>query len=103
MAESEVESMEEIIVENAIRQMQEAIGNLLDAAVKALNLIANAFSQVIRAALDSIQSLNSIGTIDTARVYAAASRKELYYMTRAKKLRVRKKYYNRVKRRIAKR
>lgn len=95
--------MEEIIVENAIRQMQEAIGNFLDAAVKALNLIANAFPQVIRAALDSIQSLNSIGTIDTARVYAAASRKELHYMTHAKKLRVRKKYYNRVKKRIARR
>ena len=51
-------------------------------------------------ALDAIQAIEAA---EAARVYAAANRRELYCMTRAKKLRVRKKYYNRVKRRIAKR
>ena len=65
-----------------------------------MGLIADAFSQVIGPALDAIQAIEAA---EAARVYAAANRRELYCMTRAKKLRVRKKYYNRVKRRIAKR
>lgn len=89
--------MEETAWTNALREMQEAVSNFFDAIGEAMGLIADAFSQVIGPALDAIQA------IEAARVYAAANRRELYCMTRAKKLRVRKKYYNRVKKRIARR
>ena len=95
--------MEETAWTNALREMQEAVSNFFDAIGEAMGLIADAFSEMIRPALDSVMNLIGIGAIEAACVYAAASRKELYCMTRAKKLRVRKKYYNRVKRRIAKR
>lgn len=89
--------MEETAWTNALREMQEAVSNFFDAIGEAMGLIADAFSQVIGPALDAIQA------IEAARVYAAANRRELNCMTRAKKLRVRKKYYNRVKKRIARR
>ena len=92
--------MEETVWTNALSEMQEAISNFFDAIGEAVGLIADAFSQVIGPALDAIQAIEAA---EAARVYAAANRRELYCMTRAKKLRVRKKYYNRVKRRIAKR
>ena len=103
MAESAVKDVEETICKNALRELYEAMENLCDAIGEAMALIADAFFQTVRPVLDSILNLIGIGAIVAARVYAAASRKELYYMTRAKKLRVRKKYYNRVKKRIARR
>ena len=92
--------MEETAWTNALREMQESVSNFFDAIGEAMGLIADAFSQVIGPALDAIQAIEAA---EAARVYAAANRRELHCMTRAKKLRVRKKYYNRVKRRIAKR
>ena len=92
--------MEETAWTNALRERQEAVSNFFDAIGEAMGLIADAFSQVIGPALDAIQAIEAA---EAARVYAAANRRELHCMTRAKKLRVRKKYYNRVKRRIAKR
>lgn len=100
MAESAVKDVEETICKNALRESYEAMENLSNAIGEAMALIADAFSQVIGPALDAIQANEAA---EAARVYAAANRRELYCMTRAKKLRVRKKYYNRVKRRIAKR
>lgn len=92
--------MEETVWTNALREMQEAISNFSDAIGEAMGLIADAFPQVIGPALDAIQAIEAA---EAARVYAAANRRELYCMSRAKKLRVRKKYYNRVKKRIARR
>ena len=92
--------MEETAWTHELREMQEAVSNFFGTIGEVMGLIADAFSQVIGPALDAIQAIEAA---EAARVYAAANRRELYCMTRAKKLRVRKKYYNRVKRRIAKR
>ena len=52
--------------------------NLSNAIGEAMALIADAFFQTVRPVLDSIMNLIGIGAIVAARVYAAASRKELY-------------------------
>ena len=92
--------MEETAWTNALREMQEAVSNFFGTIGEAMGLIADAFPQVIGPVLDAIQAIEAA---EAARVYAAANRRELHCMTRAKKLRVRKKYYNRVKKRIARR
>ena len=90
MAESAVKDVEETICKNAHREMYEAMENLSNAIGEAMALIADAFSQVIGPALDAIQAIEAAEAAEAARVYAAANRRELYCMTRANKLRVRK-------------
>ena len=86
--------------------LQEAIDNLSEAAWQFVIALADAISEAaltcyeIMANWQMPESLTAL--LDYSKVLAQATPKELHYINNAKKARTRKKYINRVKRRIRK-
>ena len=86
--------------------VQEAIDNLVEAARQFAAALTDAINEAARACREIMASWQLLESwaalLDCPKVLAQATPKELHYILNAKKGRTRKKYYNRMKRRIKK-
>lgn len=80
----------------AVREILEAVIPAWDHVVEAVKHITAAFGELVQPVIDGIAAI-----LDSDRaIMAEATPKERHYILHAKRWRVRKKYYDRVRRRV---